>query len=359
MGIVIIGHRGMGPTSTLPKIGAETLPENSLAAFACAMEHGADGLEFDVHLTREGEVAVIHDNALNKKIAGANRKTEELGLVSGHSLADLSKMDIGNGQGIPSLTDAIDFMVAANSAYNAATGKNLMIDIELKGDGVAKATYQVIKPYIDAGYVQAEDFVFNSFNWENLRDMRALDPGLKLIPAIKTEDLFGKDNVEMPGWKVKEGAVYQADALDKLQALHKEIDCYAFDCIVFDLRAPFVDFCAKNGIGLFTSTSSEAMKADKLRDSLAMMVDAETRLPVVCFRADHAGETRSLVEEIRRDLMMMAEMKNNTVTMAGGSKFTNDFIPSKVDSADIPEGFGAKGFGGSHARPDAVPRLGK
>ncbi|HRJ66855.1 MAG TPA: glycerophosphodiester phosphodiesterase family protein, partial [Alphaproteobacteria bacterium] len=80
----------MGPTSTLPSIEPHTLPENSLAAFARALEHGADGLEFDVHITRDGEVAVIHDNQLNKKIAGADRKGTELGLVSGRTMAELS-----------------------------------------------------------------------------------------------------------------------------------------------------------------------------------------------------------------------------------------------------------------------------
>lgn len=309
MGIVIIGHRGMGPTSTLPSIEPQTLPENSLAAFARALEHGADGLEFDVHITRDGEVAVIHDNQLNKKIAGADRKGTELGLVSARTMAELSSMDVGNGQGIPSLSDVMDFMIAANAEYSARTGKNLMIDIELKGEGVAAATYNTIKPYIDAGYVAREDFVFNSFNWDNLRDLRALDGELKLIPAIRTEDLFGKENVTMPGWKVKEGAEYCLDAFARLKSLHNEIGCHAFDCIVFDLRQPFVEFCASNRIGLFTSTSAETVKADSIREPLALMTAAATRLPVVCFRADHAGDTRTLVNEICREQAYMAEMK--------------------------------------------------
>lgn len=314
MGIVIIGHRGMGPTSTLPSITPDTLPENSLAAFRHALELGADGVEFDVHITRDNQVAVIHDNVLNKKIAGANRDAKDLGLVSQYTLAELCKMDVGNGQGIPSLNDAMDLLIAANAEYNARTGKNLMIDIELKGEGVAEATYRTIKPYIDAGYVKAEDFVFNSFNWDNLRELRALDADLKLIPAIRTEDLFGKENVEMPGWKVKEGAQYQLDAFARLKSLHNEINCHAFDCIVFDLRQTFVDFCSSNGIGLFTSTSAESVKADRIRDPLALMTAAATHLPVVCFRADHTGETRALINDICRDQAYMAEMKKHDVS---------------------------------------------
>lgn len=309
MGIVIIGHRGMGPTSTLPSINADTLPENSLAAFSHALALGADGLEFDVHVTRDHQVAVIHDNVLNKKIAGADRKGSDLGLVSQYTIDALSVMDIGNGQGIPSLNDVMDFMIAANSEYAARTGKNLMIDIELKGEGVAEPVFRTIKPYIDAGYVNAEDFVFNSFLWDNLRELRQLDAAFKLIPAIRTEDLFGKENVVMPGWHVKEGAQYQPEAFDRLQKLHDEIGCHAFDCIVFDLRPAFIDFCAQNGIGLFTSTSAESVKAERIREPLALMTAAGERLPVVCFRADHAGDTRALVQDICAEQAYVAEMK--------------------------------------------------
>lgn len=299
----------MGPTSTLPSIDKDTLPENSLAAMKRALDLGADGLEFDVHITKDNQVAVIHDNELNKKIAGADRKAKDLGLVSQHTMAELSAMNVGNGQGIPSLSDVMDLMIAANADYNARTGKSLMIDIELKGEGVAEATYRTIKPYIDAGYVKSEDFVFNSFNWDNLRELRALDADLKLIPAIRTEDLFGKDNVTMPGWQVKPGADYQFDAFARLKSLHNEINCHAFDCIVFDLRPQFVNFCKSNKIGLFTSTSAETVKADRIREPLALMTAASHLLPVVCFRADHAGDTRALVTDICREQAYIAEMK--------------------------------------------------
>jgi len=252
-----------------------------------------------VHVMRDGDVAVIHDNILNKKIAGADRDGTDLGLVSSYTMGELSDMDIGNGHGIPSLNDVMDFMISENATYTANTGQTLMIDIELKGEGVAEPVYRIIKPYIDAGYVQAEDFVFNSFIWDNLRELRALDGDLKLIPAIRTEDLFGKENVTMPGWQVKEGAEYQFDAFARLRALNNEIGCHAFDCIVFDLRPAFVDFCAANGIGLFTSTSAETVNAERTRAPLTLMVAAEERLPVVCFRADHAGETRALVADIK------------------------------------------------------------
>lgn len=55
---------------------ARGVPENSLAAFRRAVEHGY-GAELDLHLTRDGRLAVIHDNSL-KRTAGADVKASEL-----------------------------------------------------------------------------------------------------------------------------------------------------------------------------------------------------------------------------------------------------------------------------------------
>jgi len=74
-----IGHRGAS---------AET-PENTLAAFRRALEVGADGLELDLHLTRDGEVVVIHDDRVD-------RTTDGRGFVHEMSLAGLRRLDAGS-----------------------------------------------------------------------------------------------------------------------------------------------------------------------------------------------------------------------------------------------------------------------
>ena len=63
-------------------------PENTLEAFRLAMEAGAGGLELDVHLTRDGEVVVIHD-------ATVDRTTDGSGAVAGMSLDELRGLDAG------------------------------------------------------------------------------------------------------------------------------------------------------------------------------------------------------------------------------------------------------------------------
>ncbi len=52
------------------------LPENSMAAFQAALDHGF-GIELDIHLTKDGDLAVIHDNSL-KRTAGADVKVTDL-----------------------------------------------------------------------------------------------------------------------------------------------------------------------------------------------------------------------------------------------------------------------------------------
>lgn len=65
--------------------GAALWPENSLLAFGHALALGADYLELDVHLSRDGEVMVIHDATLERTTTGSGpvreRTAAELGVL--------------------------------------------------------------------------------------------------------------------------------------------------------------------------------------------------------------------------------------------------------------------------------------
>ena len=58
----IFGHRG----------AKGTYPENTLLSFKKAIEIGVDGLELDVHVTKDGEVVVIHDETLDRTTSAAD-----------------------------------------------------------------------------------------------------------------------------------------------------------------------------------------------------------------------------------------------------------------------------------------------
>lgn len=76
--VSVIAHRG----------GSKLRPENTLAAFDHAVTLGADAIECDVHLSRDGEPVVIHDPTLN-------RTTDGRGPVSALTAAELGRVDAG------------------------------------------------------------------------------------------------------------------------------------------------------------------------------------------------------------------------------------------------------------------------
>lgn len=76
---LIIAHRGASVAA----------PENTLSAFKAAIELGADGLEFDVRLARDGVPVVIHDATL-KRVSNSQRAVSDL------TAAQLAEIDVGS-----------------------------------------------------------------------------------------------------------------------------------------------------------------------------------------------------------------------------------------------------------------------
>lgn len=72
----VIGHRG----------AAGTFPENTMISFKEAARVGAHGIELDVHMTKDGELAVIHDEKVD-------RTTNGKGYVKDFTYQDLQKLD--------------------------------------------------------------------------------------------------------------------------------------------------------------------------------------------------------------------------------------------------------------------------
>jgi glycerophosphoryl diester phosphodiesterase len=99
---LIIAHRG----------DSAHVPENTLASFAAALELGADLVEFDVQLTKDGAVVVIHD-------ATVNRTTEGRGRVHDMTLAEIRALSAGypsrfgsnyRGERVPTLGEALTLL---------------------------------------------------------------------------------------------------------------------------------------------------------------------------------------------------------------------------------------------------------
>lgn len=101
----IVAHRG----------ASHEAPENTLAAFRRAWDIGVECVELDVHLTKDGEVVVMHDDN-TKRITGRDRPIAE------QTLAELKELDAGAwrgvaGERIPTISEAIATMPAGRTLF--------------------------------------------------------------------------------------------------------------------------------------------------------------------------------------------------------------------------------------------------
>ena len=110
---LIFGHRGASGYA----------PENTLAAFELAAELGADGIEFDVQISRDGKLIIHHDRELG-------RTEQASGPLADWSFADLRALDVGSwydpkfaGERMPTPDELVD-----------AVGDRLLLNFELIND---------------------------------------------------------------------------------------------------------------------------------------------------------------------------------------------------------------------------------
>ncbi|NQX10293.1 glycerophosphodiester phosphodiesterase [Microbacteriaceae bacterium VKM Ac-2855] len=95
----IFAHRGF--------VGAtDAVPENTLAAFHCALDAGATHIESDVHATRDGVAVLVHDAEIHD-VDGRRI------VVAETVWAELEHVDLGGGHGVPSLASALEAEASA------------------------------------------------------------------------------------------------------------------------------------------------------------------------------------------------------------------------------------------------------
>jgi glycerophosphoryl diester phosphodiesterase len=112
-----IAHRGVHGSSR----GAH--PENSIPAFVRAVELGADAIELDVHLTRDGAVIVHHDPV--PRGVSRNRQLQKTPFLE-LTLEEVKQFELAKGVAIPTLDEVFE-----------AVGSSLTLFVELKGNGTA------------------------------------------------------------------------------------------------------------------------------------------------------------------------------------------------------------------------------
>lgn len=167
---IIIAHRG----------NTVAAPENTLAAYQQAFNDGAEMIETDVHISKDGHLVIMHDSSLG-------RTTNFTGFVHDYNLEELRTADAGSwfnpsfkGERIPTIEEAMDF----------SKKNGLYMCFEVKGGGSLRSTsistklVEVIRKYA------AFDSIFlSSYHHDALTAAKNAAPQLMLAPERLPDDV--------------------------------------------------------------------------------------------------------------------------------------------------------------------------
>lgn len=184
----IIAHRG----------SRGTRPENTLEAFLEALKVASDGIELDVHLSKDGEVVVIHDETVDRTTSGK-------GYVKDMTLQQLKALDAGSwfdpkysDARIPTLQEVLTLL-----EDNQFTG---VLNIELKTDvfqypAIEEKVLALAEPYLAQFSV-----IYSSFHYQTLKKIKALrgEAEIALLFSKKGKQQMSLgEGIAVEGWHPK------------------------------------------------------------------------------------------------------------------------------------------------------------
>lgn len=145
---LIFGHRGF----------PAKYAENSIEGFRYAIANQIDGLEFDVHLTKDNVPVVIHDETID-------RTTNDNGIIHDFTLSELKEFRLANNETIPTLEEVLELV--GNSS--------VQLNIELKTDKTNYVGIEEIVLTMVKSYNLAKPVIYSSFNLETLKKCNTID----------------------------------------------------------------------------------------------------------------------------------------------------------------------------------------
>jgi len=201
--MMIFAHRGY----------SARFPENSLLAFRKAFEAGADGIELDVRLTKDGKLIVFHDEDM-KRIFGVDRKGRDMSFEEIESLRF-------SGERVPTLEEVLEIVP-----------QDRWVIVEVKEFDAGEAATQLV---IEKGLKGRA--IISSFDHDLVRELKYHHPSMNFAFLIGEEhrDL---DFQEMVSYIIK----------TRPHSVHVPKD--AFDLLP-DLSRQFVLMMKENAIDIF------------------------------------------------------------------------------------------------------------
>ena len=165
-GMISVAHRG----------ASSYAPENTQAAFQKGLELGADFLECDVHLSKDGELVIMHDDKVDRTTNGA-------GFVRDYTLAELKELDAGALFGASFSGEKIMTLDELLEEFYGEIG--LLIEIKKPNPGIEEKVAALLKKYGDVSGV-----IVQSFDVESMRKMNSLLPELQIAILMKPSTLL-------------------------------------------------------------------------------------------------------------------------------------------------------------------------
>ncbi|MFC4682759.1 glycerophosphodiester phosphodiesterase [Exiguobacterium sp. s149] len=142
-------------------------PENTMTAFRAALEAQSDGIEADVHMTKDGKLVLIHDETIN-------RTTDGRGRVADMTLSELRGYNAGVTSAIQEQIPTLDELI------DLCRGTSMVLNLEVKTDierypGIEQLLIDTIRNQrLPVGQV-----MFSSFNHSTLQRLNQLAPEIE------------------------------------------------------------------------------------------------------------------------------------------------------------------------------------
>ena len=184
---LVAAHRG----------GAALWPENSLTAFRGALALGVDALEFDVHLTADGEPVVIHDATLDRTSTG-HGPVRSLTLEKLQALRLLDRAGAPAAETVPTLAQVLEL----------ARPTSVSVLPEIKLD-LTRAPYPDVERLVVArlrAHALLGRATVQSFDDATLRRVRALEPTLRTMLLVNRVRAATSSAADPVRWAVEVGA---------------------------------------------------------------------------------------------------------------------------------------------------------
>jgi glycerophosphoryl diester phosphodiesterase len=166
---LVVAHRGASAHA----------PENTFAAYQLALEHKADAIELDVHLTADGQLAVIHDETLDRTTSGT-------GSVAALTMDEVREADAGarfgdgafagRGLRVPTLPEVLEWLP-----------DGIGLAVEIKARAAAEATAEALR---DSAVRRAGLVSVISFDEAAIDEVHRADPELTTALLLVPSDRF-------------------------------------------------------------------------------------------------------------------------------------------------------------------------